>query len=89
MTTHTELAPTPADQILFPSTTNSELPRLPSHLRVNYHAVQTQSTQCTSFNGADISPVAGSEVVQVRVAGQKETLFFNCGLREGHAECGE
>lgn len=57
MTTHTELAPTPADQTLFPSTTNSELPRLPSHLRVNYHAVQTQSTQCTTVSMELTSPL--------------------------------
>lgn len=81
MTTHTELGLTSADQNLFFSTTNSELPRLPSHLRVHYHAVQTQSTQYTTVSkGPTSSPIAGSEVFQVRVAGQKETLFFNCGL---------
>ena len=78
MTTHTELGLTSADQNLFFSTTNSELPRLPSHLRVHYHAVQTQCI--TVSKGPTSSPIEGSEVFQVRVAGQKETLFFNCGL---------
>lgn len=80
MTTHAELAPTSADQTLVLSTTLF-LPRLPSHLRVHYHAVQTQSTQCNTVSmELTSSPAAGSEVFQVRVAGQKETLFFNCGL---------
>lgn len=57
MTTHTELALTSADQTLFPFTTNSELPRLPSHLRVNYHAVQTQSTQGTTVSMELTSPL--------------------------------
>lgn len=67
---------------------DSELPRLPSHLRVHYHAVQTQSTQFNAVSkGLTSSPVVGNEVFQARVAGQKETLFFNCGLWEGHGVC--
>lgn len=80
---------TSADQILFLSTTTLSYQGYRAISGFITMQVQTQSTQFNAVSkGLTSSPVLGSEVFQVRVAGQKETLFFNCGLWEGHGACG-